>query len=265
MGVVRNRPTAGQATVEYLAALALIAAIFVLAAPAVGAPNLGTVVVHKMRLAICIVAGDVCTNADAQQAGLAPCPLSSDVRGHEAIATAYSLELGHRLVLTVTPQSDGTVSITRSAGGIVGVTGGYGADLHAGPLAIELGPSGSARARVQGALGWDFPNQAAADRFLGHEGWNSLNVKAFKPSWKSLEGGSELSGHVGVAVGMGDRADLLGGGARAPAALGGKIARDGVVTLYGRVAGSAGASAPFVRGLPSTSGELTVEYTFSGS
>ena len=56
MGVVSDRPTAGQASLEYVAALALIAAVFVLAAPAVGAPDIPALVVAKMRLALCIVA-----------------------------------------------------------------------------------------------------------------------------------------------------------------------------------------------------------------
>ena len=41
---VRSHPTAGQAPLEYIAAVALLAALFLVAAPAVGAPDLGRAV-----------------------------------------------------------------------------------------------------------------------------------------------------------------------------------------------------------------------------
>ena len=70
-----HRPTAGQASIEYVAALALLAALFVVAAPAVGAPDIPRLVVAKLRLGICLVANDVCSAQAAKDAGLAPCPM----------------------------------------------------------------------------------------------------------------------------------------------------------------------------------------------
>src|SRR5688500_5702857 len=101
MGVVSTRPAAGQASLEYVAALALVAAVLAVAAPAVGAPDVPKLVVGKLRLAICLVANDVCSDAAAKAAGLAPCPLESQLWGHEVSATAFSVELGHRVTLTV--------------------------------------------------------------------------------------------------------------------------------------------------------------------
>ena len=70
-------------------------------------------------------------------------------------------------MLTVTPQSDGTVSVVRTAGVSGGLTaGGFGGNL--GPLRLEGGPEGTVRARIQGAAGWVFPDQATAGRFLAH-------------------------------------------------------------------------------------------------
>ena len=140
-GERRAQPTAGQATTEYIAAIALVAAVLVLAAPAVGAPSIGKAVVAKMRLALCLVGSDICNARVARDAGLAPCPMRSDVTGHEATATAFSVELGHRLTLTVTPNSDGTVTIVRTAAGIAGLSGGVGPELSAGPVAFQGGGS----------------------------------------------------------------------------------------------------------------------------
>ena len=46
-----------------------MAAIFFVAGPAVGAPDIGRSVVEQMRLAICIVAGDICSDAMAARPG----------------------------------------------------------------------------------------------------------------------------------------------------------------------------------------------------
>ena len=144
-----HKPTAGQATTEYIAAIALIAVILALAAPAVGAPSIASAVVQQMQRAVCIAGLDICDARMAADAGLAPCPLGSETTGHEATATAFSIELGHRLTLTVVPNSDGSVTVVRTAGGIAGVSTGYGWEVAAGPAQLEAG--GDDRAHRAGA------------------------------------------------------------------------------------------------------------------
>jgi hypothetical protein len=165
---VRSHPTAGQATLEYIAAVALLVAVFLVAAPAVGAPDIGRKVVDAVRHGICIAGGDICTTGDARRAGLAPCPLKSDTTGAEGSLTAFSVEVGGKWTLTVTPQSDGTVAVVRSAGASAGVTGGPSAGANLGPVRFEAGADGALRARVQVARGWTFRDAAAAQRFLEH-------------------------------------------------------------------------------------------------
>ena len=198
-----RRPTAGQASLEYVAALALLAAVFVVAAPAVGAPDIPRLVVGKLRLGICLVANDVCSAQAAKDAGLGPCPLSSDLTGHEVSVTAFSIEVGHRWTLTVTPQSDGSVAIVRTASGSGGIAAGTpGAGGGFGPIALDAGASIGARARVQMARGWVFPDQVTAARFLEHAVVNSLNEWGdFPADWVSIEGGREVSGAIGEAIG----------------------------------------------------------------
>ena len=267
MGVVSRRPTAGQASIEYVAALALLAALFVVAAPAVGAPDIPRLVVGKLRLGICLVANDVCSARAAKDAGLAPCPMSSDITGHEVSVTGFSIEVGHRWTLTVTPRSDGTVGIVRTASGSGGLAAGTpGGGGGFGPIALDAGASVGARARVQMARGWVFPDQASADRFLEHAVVNSLNEWGeFPADWVSVEGSRELSGAIGEAIGGKggkDRFQLFGITASAEDALGARLA-PGVVTLYGRVALDGDVSVPF---MPSIAGngreEWVVEYTF---
>ncbi|HET6550417.1 MAG TPA: hypothetical protein VFG79_18275 [Solirubrobacter sp.] len=234
-----RRPAAGQASIEYVAALALVAATLAVAAPAVGAPDLAGIVAHKLRLALCLVAGDVCSDRAAKEAGLAACPLSSDVKGHEASVTAYSIEVGHRWTLTVTPRSDGSVGVVRVGSGSIGATGGWSTGFALGPVRFEAGATGAARGRVHGALGWEFRDRAAAGRFLDHALLNTFNLRDFPATWESVEQGGELSGMVGVALGgeqYRERGDLVGADAAAASAIGGRIGRGGVVTLYGRAA-----------------------------
>jgi len=269
MGVVSSRPTAGQASIEYVAALALLAALFVVAAPAVGAPDIPRLVVSKLRLGICFVANDVCSAQAAKDAGLAPCPLKTDVNGHEVSVTAFSVELGRRGTLTVTPQSDGSVAVVQARSWSAGLSGGLrGGAWSFGPVTLERGVSAGARARVQHARGWQFPDQATAKRFLEHSFFNGLNEWGdFPADWFSLESGREASGALTLAIGgkeFLERGQLGAAAASGDAALGVKIARGRVVTLYGRLGLDGEVTVPF---LPSPRGhgreEWLVEYTFS--
>jgi hypothetical protein len=262
---VHTRSAAGQASIEYVAAIALIAAVFMFAGPAVGAPGIGKQVAHGIRLGVCLVAHDVCSTREAKADGLAACALRTDIKGHEVTGTAFSIELGGRETLTVTPQSDGTVSVVRTVGGSVGVADGIGAGYSAGPVAIEVGPSGAARARVQVARAWSFPDQAGAARFLEHAVRNTVNEHEFPAAWHSLEGGAELAASVGASVGHKDvkeRADLVGAAASASAALGGRVARDGTITLYGRLMAQADFTWPVLSTAGHGTNQWVVEYTF---
>lgn len=262
-----SRPTAGQASVEYVAALALLAAVFAVAAPAVGAPDIPRAVVGKLRLALCLVASDVCSNRAAREAGLAPCPLRSDTTGHEATVGAAIYEAGGKTTLTVTPRSDGSVSVVRTAGVHVGVGVGVGGDLSLGPLVFDIGTTGALRERVEAARAWVFPDQATAARFLEHRNRNAINEREFPAAWHSVDDTRELSLMVGAAVGakgFDDRGDLAGIAGSGGHVLGGRVTREGMVTVYGRAQmDGPDITFPFLPAIGPGHEEFVVEFSFS--
>ncbi|MDA0159350.1 hypothetical protein OM076_03650 [Solirubrobacter ginsenosidimutans] len=234
---MRSHPTAGQASLEYIAAVALLAALLVFAAPAVGAPDIARAIVKAFEHGLCVVGGDVCNSEDARRAKLAPCPLRTELKGHEGSITAFSLELGEKSTLTVTPQSDGTVLVVRTAGVTGGFAGALGFGGEAGPVRFDAGVDGTVRARIQGARGWVFPDQATAKAFLEHSVEHAIDEQRWPASWWSGEGAAEVAGAAGVSVGSEDHAAGLGGtSATGNIAVGFRRSRDGSTTIYTRQA-----------------------------
>ena len=185
---MRSHPTAGQATIEYIGAIALVALVFIFAAPAVGAPSIAGAVVREIKHALCIVGGDICTSGRRRARGPGPVPAAL---GDDAAARARSRPSASSSAasgtLTVTPQSDGSVA-GRAHGGRSARARrpAPAAGCRCGPVQVRGGAEGAARARVQAARGWVFPDSATADRFLEHSVSNGFD-------------GDELA--VGVAVG----------------------------------------------------------------
>jgi hypothetical protein len=197
--------------VEYVVVVSLLVAAVLLAAPAAGAPDIPRSVAHAIRMGICLVAADVCTGAEAEAAGLAPCPLSSHMGGGDGGLTVLSADFGARGTLTMTQQSDGTVAATLAAGGRRGVSGGLGLDVHAGPLQLDAGVSGTAGIRLTAGRGWTFPDALAARGFAEHLPDSLAETGRYPPSWVSAEGAADLSGAAGLSAGDGEAASDLTG------------------------------------------------------
>lgn len=225
---MRSHPTAGQAAVDYVVATALLAAVFMLAAPAVGAPSIAHALVAQVKRALCIVGGDFCTAKDARAAGLGPCPLRTRTTGLDGSATIVFVEAGGRATVAVTPLSDGTIAVVRSAGASLGLTAG-GSGVDAGPVRFEAGPEGALRYRVTGAEGWVFRDWAQYQRFR--------DGAAFPRAWRSGERGSEVAASVSASLGRKGVATgtVAGISAALQLADGVRRFRDGSVTVYRRV------------------------------
>lgn len=249
-----------------MGAIALVALVFILAAPAVGAPSIAGAVVREFKHALCIVSGDICTPGDAARAGLLPCPLRSDTTGAEGSVTAFSIELGGKATLTVTPLSDGTVSVVRMAGVSAGLVGGPAAGIG-GSLRFEAGAEGTLRGRIQAARGWVFADRAAADRFLDQSLRDELDVRKSPPAWDSVDLSREAGSWAGASAALsGNGFTPLSASAGAQHMLGLKETRDGAMTVYARVGFDASeVTVPGLRPFRTDGrSEWVVEYTRKG-
>ena len=255
--------TAGQASAEYVALLSLLGMALAGAGAVAGAPALGTRVVHAVRTGVCLVAGDVCRQADAAAAGLAPCTLHERKRGHGATVTVLSLRVGERREWVLTRRSDGSYLVSRSTDRDLGVSGGYG--VEAGAVGLRIGAEGSLAFSVATGRAWELPDAAAARRFLAAVADGSAaDERRWPPTWRFGDAGEEAAAGLGLAGGPEiASADVAGVEASLDAALGVRTGR-GTRTLYfrgevGDVELAGGWSGP--ARLAHGAGPVLVEYT----
>jgi len=185
------RSPSGQASVDYVALLALAAVVLGLAASAVGAPWLAPRLAEAIRHGICVVSGAWCTPAQARAAGLEPCPIHRRSNAERLGAVAViRLERGDALLIE--RRSDHTASVSFVDGGAVGAEVGIGVRLP--------GASGTAEAaagvRFNAGQTHEFGSWPDAQRFLARfageetmtgEGRRALRTLCWRcPEW--LEG-----------------------------------------------------------------------------
>jgi hypothetical protein len=214
------RPAAGQASLEYVGLLALVAAAFAVAVPAAGVAGVPARVAGVVRTGVCIVGGDVCRASDAAAAGLRPCTLSDERRGGGLAVTVLSVRLGGDHQWLVARRSDGSVAVTKVARDDVGVSGGLGYEL--GPL--KAGVEGEAGLRVAAGVGWEFPDAATARRFLAaaHYGVSGA-IARWPAAWRSGEAGLAASGWAGLGVVASGEKGAARGGSSGPGDDGGAL------------------------------------------
>jgi hypothetical protein len=248
---VRPSPTAGQASLEYIAVISLVAALLLLAAPAVGAPSLANTVARGIRIGLCVVVDDICTREDAAAAGLPPCQLSSKTRGYEETVTIFSIDIGSKDELTGYRESDGSISLTWTGGVSLGLSGGLG-------LGVPFFDAG-AHAKLAVARGWRFPDEATARRFIAGMPKSALDQKRWPAAWHTVEGGRDAEAAVTAALPWADLASI---GVTAEDALGARISRGGAVTLYYRPSfDGPEATLPFIPSTGRGKASLMAEYT----
>lgn len=190
---MRPSPTAGQASLEYIAVISLVTALLLLAAPAVGAPSLAGGVARGIRIGLCVVVDDICSREDAAAAGLPPCQLRTQTLGYDERVTVFSVEIGSRDTLTGYTESDGSVSLTWTGGVSAGLAYGVGVESSV----INVGAGGAARAKINVARGWHFPGEAAARRFISEMPKSALNQARWPATWHTIEGTAEVEAEAG--------------------------------------------------------------------
>jgi hypothetical protein len=222
---VRPSPTAGQASLEYVAVISLVTVLLLAAAPAVGAPSLAGSVARGIRIGLCVVVDDICTREEAAAAGLPPCQLDSQTKGYDGRVTVFSVELGSRNTLTGYTESDGSVDLTWTGGVSAGLAYGIGAEIPG--LSVEAG--GAARAKLNVARGWRFPDEATARRFIAGMPKSAADQARWPATWHTVEGGAEVEADAGESA---RGVDLAALGVSAADVLGARIGPGDVRTLY---------------------------------
>jgi Flp pilus assembly pilin Flp len=155
------RQERGQATIEYLALIAVLAVLLVAAAAVAsgGAPGVANAVLAQVRHALCIVTGGGCA---AER--LLPCVVASERDAHHIAVTILLARLdGDRYILRE-KMSDGTVRLTLAHRGGGGVELGIGSRLKAALKGRVFGVDDEARGGAEGVLGYGEVFVARDDR-----------------------------------------------------------------------------------------------------
>jgi hypothetical protein len=235
------RRSAGQASIEYVAVLALLVAVLAGAGASVAAPDLPRTLAHHARVALCVVGGDICRSVDARAAGLAPCVVATERRENEAGVTIVLVRAARGGVVQIERRSDGSAWVSKLSGGTLDASAGF---------SVRLGPVLSAGGTISGGYGfrtgraWEVPDETALKVLLA-----DLD-HAPRPTARYVEGGrqtaAELATHVGGKKGKLNLA-LIEGSVRQ--ALGRRVGQDGTTFYFGFDGGAAGALADFA-GIP---------------
>jgi hypothetical protein len=224
---VSRSSTAGQASLEYVAVIALVTLLLVFAGPAVGAPDIPRKVVWGVRLGICFVANDYCRPIDAAVEGLSPCVLDRETQGKDPKLEVAFVQFGARFEWSIASASDGRFLITYTNGGSAGAGAGVGLEL--GPLTVDA-VEGSATLRLQKSTAWSFDDAASAKRFIAGLPGSRNDHDAYPPLWTSSESDEELAGSLAkLTVGAYEAAGVQ---AAARAADGVRFGPGNEVTVY---------------------------------
>ena len=246
------RNDTGQATTEYTAVLALVAAALVGAGAVVGLDGVGKAVASGLRTGVCIVGGDICRASDAAAAGLSPCTVGDRSTGGGMVVSVGWLRLGEAKGLTVAQRSDGSVIVTRTHERRAGCGAGIGID--ASPVGIDIGAEVSGDLTMTSGEAWEFPDAAAAARFIAGDAHPP-------PAWRFGEAADVLGVQAGARVGF---VTLGGAEASVQEVAGARVGR-GLTTLYLRARLDAGVKwwspGHGTRTRGPTTGDVVVELT----
>ncbi len=191
----------GQATIDYVALIAVLAVVLAAAAAlaAGGGPGVANAVLGQVRHALCIVTGRTCRTERRL-----PCVIASERDARHVAVTIVLVRLdGDRYILRET-MSDGTVRLTLAHRGGGGVELGIGARVKAALKGRVFGVEDEARAGLEGVLGYGEVFVARDDR-EADELVRSLRKRVPlaggdgpEPSERFVEGGARGLGRIGV-------------------------------------------------------------------
>lgn len=161
-----GRSRSGQAAADYVALLCLVAVVLTAAGAAAGRlPAVGglpAAVLRQVQVALCLVGGDVCRDADARAMGLAPCVVRSDRFERRWSASGFVLSAFQAHGSSIERRSDGRITVAVSHDRQGGAGSRTGARL--GPVGASAG--GEVTAGWRSGMAWELDGPAALRRFL---------------------------------------------------------------------------------------------------
>jgi hypothetical protein len=168
VGLVLHRQS-GQASIEWVALIALVAVVLG-AAAALTWGGLGPKVAYAIRRGICTVGADRCPAPPPDRTDLPPCPVKRSSREQDFHVELSFIDLGGGLGVQEETTSDGRVTVTFTNSGSGGGVVGIGASFQLGSVTANAGVSAEASVKFTAGKSWTFPDQAAADRFVERYG-----------------------------------------------------------------------------------------------
>jgi hypothetical protein len=166
VGVVDQsfRATHGQASVEWMAVVALVATVLGLGAAVAQADAVGRRVTREMARALCLVRQGDCVR-DRE-----PCVVTADHKRHGVTVDLAFVRLGEGRMALVARQSDGTFAVTRSTEQAFGLAGhaGVGASVKVAGIeaALSAGVEASEVLTREGGKTWVVSSRAEAEALL---------------------------------------------------------------------------------------------------
>jgi hypothetical protein len=159
----RARAADGQASVEWLAVVALVVALLAVGAAAARADFLGRRVTRELARALCRVGHGDCER-DRE-----PCVVSSAGRRTGMVVSLGFVRFGGRQVGLVEQRSDGSVAVTIGDETEGGLTAGVGGGLSV--LGLKLGGTlgASVAAQLEHGRTWIVPSAAAAQDLIARQ------------------------------------------------------------------------------------------------
>ncbi len=218
---MRPRSTSGQASIEYVALVALVALVFVVVGGFVlNGRAIAAATVAQIKRGLCIVEGHDCVEVHP------PCAVSSRGESDDWHVDIAVVRIGGGKSAIVEHMSDGGILVTLADHMDIGATGGFGADLKLGD---KLAIGGELRAAALASLGHGATYRVADDRTADElirtmrrertdpDFWRGLQALAPRVSapvsrYRQLDlTGSAGLGLLAGAVGGGGREDLVTG------------------------------------------------------
>jgi hypothetical protein len=189
----------GQASVEWLAVVALVAVMLGLGAALAQAGYVGRRVTREMARAICLVGSGDCRRDQE------PCVVGSQANRQGMTMHLLFVRLGEDKLGVIEERSDGTFAVTLEDGIKAGLeaSDGLKAGFHIGKLGLSIG--GEVTAAVMARLGrgrtWIVGSRAEARRILEQEGAERPpDATSGSGTWDSSVDANAAGGLLGKAV-----------------------------------------------------------------